>query len=86
MRRGFEAPESNVVDVAPTILYAMGHPVQENMDGRALTELYDPAFVAAHPVAFDQVPEPEDPVVAGYDYSEDEIGSVQDELKSLGYL
>jgi predicted AlkP superfamily phosphohydrolase/phosphomutase len=84
--RGVETPVSNVVDVAPTLLYAMGHPTQENMDGRVLTELYETAHVAAHPVAVDQVPEPEDPVTTGYDYSEDEIGSVQDELKSLGYL
>ncbi len=64
----------------------MGHPAQENMDGRVITELFEPQFVADNPVAFDQVPEPADPVDRGYDYSEDEIGSVQDELKSLGYL
>jgi hypothetical protein len=36
-------------------------------------------------VEFDQVPEPED-ATGAYDYSDDEIGSVQEELKSLGYL
>ncbi len=86
VRRGAALDTTNVVDVAPTILYAMGHPAQENMDGRVITELFEPQFVADNPVAFDQVPEPADPVDRGYDYSEDEIGSVQDELKSLGYL
>ena len=51
----------------------------------ALLELFDPAWVAAHPLRTDQVPEPEEPE-GGYDYSDDEIGSVQDELKALGYL
>jgi hypothetical protein len=55
------------------------------MDGRAVTDAYEPDYVAAHPVEFDQVPEPED-ATGAYDYSDDEIGSVQEELKSLGYL
>jgi predicted AlkP superfamily phosphohydrolase/phosphomutase len=75
----------SVMDVTPTLLYAMGLPVQQNMDGRALVELYDPAYVAEHPVAFDQIPERDDSA-AGYDYSDDELGSVEAELKSLGYL
>jgi arylsulfatase A-like enzyme len=85
MRKGYALGESNVVDVAPTLLYAMDLPVQENMDGRALVEAFDPDYVAASPVRVDQVPEPEEPE-GGYDYSDDEIGSVQDELKALGYL
>jgi predicted AlkP superfamily phosphohydrolase/phosphomutase len=84
VRSGAALGESRVTDVAPTLLYAMGHPVQENMDGRALVEMFDPAFVAANPVRTDQVPEPDER--EGYDFSDDEVGSVQDELKALGYL
>jgi predicted AlkP superfamily phosphohydrolase/phosphomutase len=39
----------HIADVAPTLLYTLGVPVPEAMDGRILTELFDPAFVAAHP-------------------------------------
>jgi arylsulfatase A-like enzyme len=85
IRKGVELEPTDVIDIAPTVLYAMGLPVQGTMDGRALTELFDPDHVAATPVEIDQIDEPADPE-DGYDYSEDEIGSVQDELKSLGYL
>jgi hypothetical protein len=63
----------------------MGLPVQETMDGRALVEIFDPQFVAANPVATDQIPEPEE-TVGSFDYTDEELASVQRELKSLGYL
>ena len=85
IRKGVELEPADVIDIAPTVLYAMGLPVQGTMDGRALTELFDPEYVATTPVVVDNIPEPPDPE-EGYDYSDDEIGSVQDELKSLGYL
>jgi predicted AlkP superfamily phosphohydrolase/phosphomutase len=75
----------NVVDVAPTLLYAMDLPVQTNMDGRVIEEIYEPDYLAARPISTDQVPEPPDPDDS-YDFSDAEAGSVQDELKALGYL
>jgi predicted AlkP superfamily phosphohydrolase/phosphomutase len=86
VRAGVEIPDgAKIVDVAPTLLYAMGLPVQENMDGRALVEAFEPAFVEANPVAVDQIPEPEE-TVGSFDYTDEELASVQRELKSLGYL
>jgi predicted AlkP superfamily phosphohydrolase/phosphomutase len=39
-----------VLDVAPTLLYALGLPVAEDFAGRAWTELFTPGFRAAHPL------------------------------------
>ena len=42
----------NITDVAPTILYALGLPIPEDMDGSVLTQVFDPAGVRAQPVQF----------------------------------
>ena len=40
----------SVRDVIPTLLALLGIPIGEDMDGRVLTHLLDPALLAAHPV------------------------------------
>jgi hypothetical protein len=41
-----------VADVTPTILALLGLPVGRDMAGRVLEELFDPAFLEAHPVRY----------------------------------
>jgi len=82
---------ANLVDLAPTILYLLGIPVPDWMDGRVLVELFD----AAHQ------PAPEQPALAGRPqveqptpvqgtapegYSSDEEAQVVERLRRLGYL
>jgi len=38
----------SLLDVTPTLLYLMNQPVPDNVDGKVLTEILDPAFVKAH--------------------------------------
>jgi predicted AlkP superfamily pyrophosphatase or phosphodiesterase len=40
----------SVLDVAPTLLALLGIPTGEDMDGRVLADVIDPAFLAAHPL------------------------------------
>ena len=40
---------ASLMDMAPTLLYLLGHPVPDDMDGKALTELIDPADLARGP-------------------------------------
>ena len=42
--------QPTVADVTPTVLALMGLAVADDMSGRVLTEMIDPAFLAAHPV------------------------------------
>lgn len=41
-----------LVDLAPTLLYALGFPVARDQDGRVLTDAFDKDFLATHPVTF----------------------------------
>ncbi|MGE3277414.1 MAG: alkaline phosphatase family protein [Vicinamibacterales bacterium] len=45
-------PRGSVLDVVPTVLYYLGLPVGRDMDGVARTDLFRPAFTAAHPITF----------------------------------
>ena len=42
------------MDLAPTILHAMGLAVPEELDGRVLSEAFDAASPLARPVAYSQ--------------------------------
>jgi predicted AlkP superfamily phosphohydrolase/phosphomutase len=47
---GVRFDQAEIVDLAPTILHLMGCPVPEDMDGRLLSQILDPHFMAAHPL------------------------------------
>lgn len=77
-------PEVSLMDIAPTLLYVMGHKIPKDMDGKVITEMLCKDFLDAHPIEFT---DPEEQVA-----SADEVMSQQDEeevinrLKDLGYL
>lgn len=70
----------NLMDVTPTLLYLLGEPVPEGLDGIVMTGLLDPQVLESHPVEsgppFDEV------------YQEDEIpdSTEIERLKSLPYI
>lgn len=50
IRRGGTLDGAVITDIAPTILYALGLPVAEDLDGRVLTEAFTEAWLHRHPV------------------------------------
>jgi predicted AlkP superfamily phosphohydrolase/phosphomutase len=42
-------PKCTLYDMAPTILYLLGHPIPDDMDGRVIESAIDPAELAARP-------------------------------------
>jgi tetratricopeptide (TPR) repeat protein/arylsulfatase A-like enzyme len=47
-RHGVTLDEASVLDLTPTVLRLFGLPVGEDMDGRPVSEAFDPEWVAAH--------------------------------------
>jgi predicted AlkP superfamily phosphohydrolase/phosphomutase len=85
VRRGVQIDGTTIVDVAPTVLYDLGLPVPSNMDGRVLTDVLEPDFVAANPIR------QESPLATtgrGQDegYTGDERAEVEGRLAALGYI
>jgi predicted AlkP superfamily phosphohydrolase/phosphomutase len=48
-RRGHAGENSGLADLAPTVLHLAGAPAPEDMEGRVLQDLLDPAHPAARP-------------------------------------
>ncbi|MDY7076295.1 MAG: alkaline phosphatase family protein [Chloroflexota bacterium] len=76
---------TNITDLAPTILYLMGIPVPDDMDGQVLTDVISETHLKARPIAYAVATGKEDSV-SGYDYTEEEMESIRDRLRSLGYI
>src|SRR5262249_19787023 len=52
VRRAGYVNEAAGEDVVPTLLYGLGLPVGRDMDGPALTGVFEPSYLAAHPLSF----------------------------------
>ena len=85
VQRGARVQGATMLDVAPTVLYALDLAVPDNMEGRVLSEALDPALVAARPLR-------REPALAGPDaalekaYSADEQAEIAGRLAALGYI
>jgi arylsulfatase A-like enzyme len=75
------------MDIAPTVLHALGLPIPDDMDGGVLTELFDDAYLQAHPIRFAESPsEPRTVSSDDRDYTDEEAEKVKERLRGLGYL
>ena len=72
--------DARILDLAPTILYTMGLPVPDDMDGRVLSE----ALALTRPVEYEPAAKAETEAEAGL--SAEETAEVEERLRSLGYL
>lgn len=52
VRPGTMLDGATLLDVAPTLLYGLGHPVADDFDGKVLTNAFEPAFLARRPLSF----------------------------------
>ncbi len=85
VRPGYHANESQIMDLAPTLLYMMGMPVPSNMDGAVMTDCFKLEQLEKRPpeiVDVDDEPEAE----ADEGTTEQEEASMMAMLKALGYV
>ena len=76
---------ARIIDVAPTLLYGLGLPIPEDMDGRPLVEIFDEGFRAAHPVRYSP-PEAAKEIISGSDYDPEDAAEMERRLRGLGYV
>ena len=85
IRGGLELEGANIVDVTPTILYALGLPVPDHMDGRVMEELFEPDYMNRNPVKKESGDD-EMHDERGSVYSEEEEKEIQKQLRGMGYM
>jgi predicted AlkP superfamily phosphohydrolase/phosphomutase len=83
-RAGNQLAGASILDLAPTVLHALGVAVPEELDGRVLSEAFEAGSPMSRPVAYSQANVYKDPVaVPGL--SDEEMTEVQEKLRGWGY-
>jgi len=84
VKAGTQLEAARIYDVAPTLLYLMGEPVPNDMDGRVLTEVISEAHLSANPIRYSRADETAPP--DAIEYSDAENAEIIESLKHLGYI
>jgi predicted AlkP superfamily phosphohydrolase/phosphomutase len=87
VRPGHDFQGAQIIDVAPTVLYLMGLPIPDDMDGRPLLEALEPEFVACHPPQYERDgASPNESSNGDGAFSSEEAQLIEARLQSLGYI
>jgi predicted AlkP superfamily phosphohydrolase/phosphomutase len=88
LRKEFAFEGARIIDVAPTVLYLMGLPVPDDMDGRVLVEAMEEEFVETNPIEFEaaEVDAEADADEAKQSFTQDESELIAKRLQALGYI
>lgn len=76
---------SQIMDIAPTLLYAMGAKIPSDLDGRPIEMLFKPEYRLNNPVCFEDSDTELDPQMAE-GYTTDEQLLIEQRLRDLGYI
>jgi predicted AlkP superfamily phosphohydrolase/phosphomutase len=74
----------SVYDLVPTIMYAAGLPVPDDLDGHAIQSVFTNEFSAAHPLRHDRAAQGGE--ASRTPLSKEEEQLIEDKLRGLGYL
>jgi predicted AlkP superfamily phosphohydrolase/phosphomutase len=86
IRRNATLEGAGIIDVAPTVMYALGMPIPSDMDGKPLTGLFEETYLRQAEASYTDERKHEDVASDQYGYSEEEEESVRLKLEALGYL
>jgi hypothetical protein len=84
IRQGHELENAALVDLAPTVLAAMGVAVPDDMDGRVLVEAFDESYFAERPIRYATAHSTGSRGTR--DLSSDEQEMIKERLRGLGYI
>lgn len=76
---------ARIIDIAPTLLYAAGLPIPQEMDGLVLADIFSSQYREAVEITYEEpgeLKEAEGVMV----YDEEEMEGLKERLKGLGYL
>jgi predicted AlkP superfamily phosphohydrolase/phosphomutase len=82
---GRNVEHAEIVDIAPTILYALGLPAPDYFDGKVLTDLFEDNFVKRNPVQVQMEAEDIDRTKESV-YTQEEAAEMEEQLRGMGYI
>ncbi|MBW1769269.1 MAG: alkaline phosphatase family protein [Deltaproteobacteria bacterium] len=85
-KQGVECQGASILDLAPTVLYLSGLPVDKDMDGSVLTGWLDDKFVERNPIQAQRLETTFDGDEIRAVYSDSESEEIESMLQGLGYI
>ncbi|MEW6748024.1 MAG: tetratricopeptide repeat protein, partial [Planctomycetota bacterium] len=86
IKAGEELVEVSVLDVTPTLLYMLGLPVGEDMDGSVMLDAFRPSFLTQHEIRRIASYEGGAPESEAVSVEENIARAMEERLKGLGYI
>ncbi|MFQ5706078.1 MAG: alkaline phosphatase family protein [bacterium] len=86
IKKNAKIENASVLDITPTILYALGLPVGKDMDGKVLQQAFRATFVQDHPVKFIPTYETNHSKAREPLTSSPSDEKIKQQLRSLGYI
>lgn len=81
---GKQLEGARLIDLAPTILAAMGVPIPDDMDGRVLTDAFANHYFDEQPIQYVTPAKPESRRQMAY--TEEDAEEIKERLRGLGYM
>jgi predicted AlkP superfamily phosphohydrolase/phosphomutase len=88
IRQGISLPALSITDVAPTLLYSLGLPVPNDLEGRVAEQIFESAALQDRPIRIGHPTHVPEAFPQRLDNQEDKEGEAQvlERLKNLGYV
>ena len=86
VQNGRHITNAGIIDIAPTVLYLMGIPVPEDMDGKVIQEAVVPSYLNSHPISHSSVDKSANVASRQAVYSKEEEKQIEESLRALGYI
>lgn len=85
IKKGMMIESTNIMDLAPTILYQMGVSIPNDLDGKVLSSIFKESFLKCNPVSYRETDD-EFLTQKSEDYTSEEEKEIENRLKGLGYI
>lgn len=88
IRQGESIAERSILDVAPLLLYSLGAPIPNDLEGQGYTDVIEPAFLKAHRIERVATEESTQDTLDSIEptWSEEEEALMLRRLQALGYV
>jgi predicted AlkP superfamily phosphohydrolase/phosphomutase len=83
VKQGFRVEKASILDITPTLLHSFGVPVQNEMDGRVLDEIYSDDVRSPERAAVKPLLDGESDISS---FDDEEKDLIEERLRKLGYI
>lgn len=85
IKHGVKLKGARIIDLAPTMLYLLGEPIPDCMDGKVLTDILREDFLNDNPIRHRKTDQ-DDTSRQGITYTDEEADKIRRRLQGLGYI